>query len=84
MKTPLSGLSLLENKDDPLEDWRQKFWTSYKVSIKLNNIIIMPLFHNNNHNHNNCNRLLTVIIFYIYQTGVVYWSTMQVRYIVIV
>uniref|UniRef100_A0A3Q3X092 Uncharacterized protein n=1 Tax=Mola mola TaxID=94237 RepID=A0A3Q3X092_MOLML len=25
------GLSLLENKDDPLEDWRQKFWTSYKV-----------------------------------------------------
>uniref|UniRef100_A0A672H112 Si:ch211-120k19.1 n=1 Tax=Salarias fasciatus TaxID=181472 RepID=A0A672H112_SALFA len=26
------GLSFLENKDDPLEDWRQKFWTSYKVS----------------------------------------------------
>uniref|UniRef100_A0A8C4E5T3 Si:ch211-120k19.1 n=1 Tax=Dicentrarchus labrax TaxID=13489 RepID=A0A8C4E5T3_DICLA len=25
------GLSLLENKDDPLEDWRQKFWTSYKA-----------------------------------------------------
>uniref|UniRef100_A0A665VD06 Si:ch211-120k19.1 n=1 Tax=Echeneis naucrates TaxID=173247 RepID=A0A665VD06_ECHNA len=36
------GLSLLENKDDPLEDWRQKFWTSYK-------------------------------------SGVIYWSTMQVR-----
>uniref|UniRef100_A0AAX7VS06 Uncharacterized protein n=1 Tax=Astatotilapia calliptera TaxID=8154 RepID=A0AAX7VS06_ASTCA len=28
------GLSLLEHKDDPLEDWRQKFWTSYKVRIK--------------------------------------------------
>lgn len=27
----ISGLSLLENKEDPLEDWRQKFWTSYKV-----------------------------------------------------
>uniref|UniRef100_A0A4W6FHK8 Si:ch211-120k19.1 n=1 Tax=Lates calcarifer TaxID=8187 RepID=A0A4W6FHK8_LATCA len=29
------GLSLLENKDDPLEDWRQKFWTSYKVYDKV-------------------------------------------------
>lgn len=29
----ISGLSLLENKDNPLEDWRQKFWTSYKVKI---------------------------------------------------
>uniref|UniRef100_A0A3Q0R9W3 Si:ch211-120k19.1 n=1 Tax=Amphilophus citrinellus TaxID=61819 RepID=A0A3Q0R9W3_AMPCI len=28
------GLSLLENKNDPLEDWRQKFWTSYKVHIE--------------------------------------------------
>ncbi|CAB1448847.1 unnamed protein product [Pleuronectes platessa] len=27
------GLSLLEKKEDPLEDWRQKFWTSYKVSV---------------------------------------------------
>ncbi|XP_049903829.1 mpv17-like protein [Epinephelus moara] len=27
------GLSLLENKDDPLEDWRQKFWTSYKTGV---------------------------------------------------
>ncbi|XP_029360489.1 mpv17-like protein [Echeneis naucrates] len=27
------GLSLLENKDDPLEDWRQKFWTSYKSGV---------------------------------------------------
>uniref|UniRef100_A0A3Q2TV86 Si:ch211-120k19.1 n=1 Tax=Fundulus heteroclitus TaxID=8078 RepID=A0A3Q2TV86_FUNHE len=27
------GLSLLENKDDPLEDWRQKFWMSYKAGV---------------------------------------------------
>ncbi|CAG6015301.1 unnamed protein product [Menidia menidia] len=27
------GLSLLENKDDPLEDWRQKFLTSYKTGV---------------------------------------------------
>ncbi|XP_047217503.1 mpv17-like protein isoform X1 [Girardinichthys multiradiatus] len=27
------GLSLLENKDDPLEDWRQKFWTSYRAGV---------------------------------------------------
>ncbi|XP_030606452.1 mpv17-like protein [Archocentrus centrarchus] len=27
------GLSLLENKNDPLEDWRQKFWTSYKTGV---------------------------------------------------
>ncbi|XP_068616670.1 mpv17-like protein [Brachionichthys hirsutus] len=27
------GLGLLENKDDPLEDWRQKFWTSYKTGV---------------------------------------------------
>ncbi|XP_004541248.1 mpv17-like protein [Maylandia zebra] len=27
------GLSLLEHKDDPLEDWRQKFWTSYKTGV---------------------------------------------------
>uniref|UniRef100_A0A3P9NLW4 Si:ch211-120k19.1 n=1 Tax=Poecilia reticulata TaxID=8081 RepID=A0A3P9NLW4_POERE len=25
------GLSFLENRDDLLEDWRQKFWMSYKV-----------------------------------------------------
>uniref|UniRef100_A0A8D3AQM2 Si:ch211-120k19.1 n=1 Tax=Scophthalmus maximus TaxID=52904 RepID=A0A8D3AQM2_SCOMX len=25
------GLSLLENREDPLEDWRHKFWTSYKA-----------------------------------------------------
>ncbi|XP_017270992.1 mpv17-like protein [Kryptolebias marmoratus] len=27
------GLSVLEHKDDPLEDWRQKFWTSYKAGV---------------------------------------------------
>ncbi|KAM9851471.1 mpv17-like protein [Aulostomus maculatus] len=27
------GLSFLENKDDVLEDWRQKFWTSYKTGV---------------------------------------------------
>ncbi|XP_023258113.1 mpv17-like protein [Seriola lalandi dorsalis] len=27
------GLSLLEKKEDPLEDWRQKFWTSYKAGV---------------------------------------------------
>ncbi|XP_008290464.1 mpv17-like protein [Stegastes partitus] len=27
------GLSFLENKDDLLEDWRQKFWTSYKTGV---------------------------------------------------
>ncbi|KAM8870641.1 mpv17-like protein [Spinachia spinachia] len=27
------GLSLLENKDDPLADWRQNFWTSYKTGV---------------------------------------------------
>ncbi|XP_059196102.1 mpv17-like protein [Centropristis striata] len=27
------GLSLLERKDDPLEDWRQKFLTSYKAGV---------------------------------------------------
>ncbi|KAM6910678.1 mpv17-like protein [Xenentodon cancila] len=27
------GLSLLESKDDPLQDWRQKFWTSYKTGV---------------------------------------------------
>ncbi|XP_054639194.1 mpv17-like protein [Dunckerocampus dactyliophorus] len=27
------GLSLLESKDDLLEDWRQKFWTSYKTGV---------------------------------------------------
>lgn len=27
------GLSLLEHKDDPFEDWRQKFWTSYKIGV---------------------------------------------------
>ncbi|AWO96518.1 60S ribosomal protein L18 [Scophthalmus maximus] len=31
------GLSLLENREDPLEDWRHKFWTSYKgVDIRHN------------------------------------------------
>ncbi|XP_030641344.1 mpv17-like protein [Chanos chanos] len=27
------GLSALEGKEDPLEDWRTKFWTSYKTGI---------------------------------------------------
>ncbi|XP_028985517.1 mpv17-like protein [Betta splendens] len=27
------GLSLLEKKGDPLEDWRQNFWTSYKAGV---------------------------------------------------
>ncbi|XP_023186576.1 mpv17-like protein isoform X1 [Xiphophorus maculatus] len=27
------GLSFLENKDDLLEDWRHKFWTSYKAGV---------------------------------------------------
>ncbi|XP_037129558.1 mpv17-like protein [Syngnathus acus] len=27
------GLSLLENKDDLLQDWREKFWTSYKTGV---------------------------------------------------
>ncbi|XP_062255621.1 mpv17-like protein [Platichthys flesus] len=27
------GLSLLEKREDPLEDWRQKFWTSYKAGV---------------------------------------------------
>ncbi|XP_043971895.1 mpv17-like protein [Gambusia affinis] len=27
------GLSFLENRDDLLEDWRQKFWTSYKAGV---------------------------------------------------
>ncbi|KAM4600934.1 mpv17-like protein [Polymixia lowei] len=27
------GLSVLEHKEDPLEDWRQKFWTSYKTGV---------------------------------------------------
>ncbi|XP_035019388.1 mpv17-like protein [Hippoglossus stenolepis] len=27
------GLSLMEKKEDPLEDWRQKFWTSYKAGV---------------------------------------------------
>nr|XP_020473330.1 mpv17-like protein [Monopterus albus] len=27
------GLSLLENKEDLLETWRQKFWTSYKAGV---------------------------------------------------
>ncbi|XP_060937950.1 mpv17-like protein [Limanda limanda] len=27
------GLSLLEKKEDPLEDWRHKFWTSYKAGV---------------------------------------------------
>ncbi|XP_056458337.1 mpv17-like protein [Gadus chalcogrammus] len=27
------GLSLLERKEDPLEDWRGKFWTSYKTGV---------------------------------------------------
>ncbi|KAF6739759.1 Mpv17-like protein [Oryzias melastigma] len=27
------GLSLLESKEDPLEVWRQKFWTSYKAGV---------------------------------------------------
>uniref|UniRef100_A0A673HKZ2 Si:ch211-120k19.1 n=1 Tax=Sinocyclocheilus rhinocerous TaxID=307959 RepID=A0A673HKZ2_9TELE len=26
------GLSTLEGAEDPLEDWRTKFWTSYKVT----------------------------------------------------
>ncbi|XP_062322346.1 mpv17-like protein [Osmerus eperlanus] len=27
------GLSVLEQKDDPFEDWRQKFWTSYMTGV---------------------------------------------------
>ncbi|XP_054597367.2 mpv17-like protein [Nothobranchius furzeri] len=27
------GLSLLENKEDPLEEWRHKFWTSYQAGV---------------------------------------------------
>ncbi|XP_013868174.1 mpv17-like protein isoform X3 [Austrofundulus limnaeus] len=27
------GLSLLERRDDPLADWRQKFWTSYMAGV---------------------------------------------------
>ncbi|XP_076010929.1 mpv17-like protein [Genypterus blacodes] len=27
------GLSVLEKKEDMLEDWRQKFWTSYKTGV---------------------------------------------------
>ncbi|XP_008429816.1 mpv17-like protein [Poecilia reticulata] len=27
------GLSFLENRDDLLEDWRQKFWMSYKAGV---------------------------------------------------
>ncbi|XP_061771244.1 mpv17-like protein isoform X1 [Nerophis ophidion] len=27
------GLSLLEDKEDIFEDWRQKFWTSYKTGV---------------------------------------------------
>ncbi|TSK34820.1 60S ribosomal protein L18 [Bagarius yarrelli] len=31
------GLSALERRDDPLEDWKNKFWTSYKgVDIRHN------------------------------------------------
>uniref|UniRef100_A0A8C3AIW1 Si:ch211-120k19.1 n=1 Tax=Cyclopterus lumpus TaxID=8103 RepID=A0A8C3AIW1_CYCLU len=37
------GLSLLENKEDPLEDWKQKFWTSYKVQLTVDyNLFLMP------------------------------------------
>eukprot|EP00063_Salmo_salar_P082293 XP_014057128.1 PREDICTED: mpv17-like protein isoform X2 [Salmo salar] len=28
-----TGLSVLENKEDPLENWREKFWTSYKTGV---------------------------------------------------
>ncbi|XP_076135759.1 mpv17-like protein [Alosa pseudoharengus] len=27
------GLSALEGKEDPFEDWRNKFWTSYKTGV---------------------------------------------------
>ncbi|XP_061632332.1 mpv17-like protein [Phyllopteryx taeniolatus] len=27
------GLSLLENKDDLLADWKEQFWTSYKTGV---------------------------------------------------
>ncbi|XP_053485917.1 mpv17-like protein [Ictalurus furcatus] len=27
------GLSTLEGRDDPLEDWKNKFWTSYKTGV---------------------------------------------------
>ncbi|XP_063054251.1 mpv17-like protein [Engraulis encrasicolus] len=27
------GLSALEGKEDPFEDWRNKFWTSYKAGV---------------------------------------------------
>uniref|UniRef100_A0A8C7J099 Si:ch211-120k19.1 n=1 Tax=Oncorhynchus kisutch TaxID=8019 RepID=A0A8C7J099_ONCKI len=34
------GLSVLENKEDPLENWREKFWTSYKA---LNFSLVPPV-----------------------------------------
>uniref|UniRef100_A0A6Q2Z8G6 Uncharacterized protein n=1 Tax=Esox lucius TaxID=8010 RepID=A0A6Q2Z8G6_ESOLU len=34
------GLSVLENKEDPLEDWKEKFWTSYKA---LNFSLVPPV-----------------------------------------
>ncbi|KAG9334304.1 hypothetical protein JZ751_008286 [Albula glossodonta] len=27
------GLSVLEGRQDPFEDWREKFWTSYKTGV---------------------------------------------------
>uniref|UniRef100_A0A3Q3MV75 Si:ch211-120k19.1 n=1 Tax=Mastacembelus armatus TaxID=205130 RepID=A0A3Q3MV75_9TELE len=41
------GLSFLENKEDLFEDWRQKFWTSYKVHVilmaRLNFALVPPV-----------------------------------------
>lgn len=66
----ISGLSLLESKEDLFQDWRQRFWTSYKVCIftkmflKYGNIYCI---------------LVNVHVFCFVQTGVVFWSTMQVK-----
>lgn len=40
------GLSTLEGAEDPLEDWRTKFWTSYKVT-KRNTERTLELFNIN-------------------------------------
>ena len=29
----ISGLSLLESKEDLFQDWKRRFWTSYKVCV---------------------------------------------------
>uniref|UniRef100_A0A671N0R6 Si:ch211-120k19.1 n=1 Tax=Sinocyclocheilus anshuiensis TaxID=1608454 RepID=A0A671N0R6_9TELE len=34
------GLSTLEGAEDPLEDWRNTFWTSYKVNTRNTGTIL--------------------------------------------